>query len=125
MLGAALLVTVGRARAAGGEAAAFGSALDASWIRLVAVTRCIQCRARPGSARHQRGRLSGRGGHLVGAWIWLAQYPACADADTGFHWGERAAARYFFRYVLPKTGPQLDLLAALDRTTVDLDSSIL
>ena len=35
--------------------------------------------------------------------------------------GQAAAARYFFRYELPRTGPQLDLLASLDRTTVDTD----
>ncbi|MCW2780908.1 MAG: aidB1, partial [Marmoricola sp.] len=36
-----------------------------------------------------------------------------------FYDGKRAAAAYFFRYELPKTGPQLDLLASLDRTTLD------
>lgn len=36
------------------------------------------------------------------------------------HEGKRAAARYFLRHELPKVGPQLDLLAALDRTTLDV-----
>nr|WP_232303607.1 acyl-CoA dehydrogenase C-terminal domain-containing protein [Pseudofrankia sp. DC12] len=31
------------------------------------------------------------------------------------------AARYFYRYELPRTAPQLDLLASLDRTTLDTD----
>ncbi|MCA1712066.1 MAG: acyl-CoA dehydrogenase [Actinobacteria bacterium] len=58
-------------------------------------------------------------GHVVLAWIWLEQLLA-ADRDGNFYAGKRAAARYFFRYELPKTGPQLDLLASLDRTTLDM-----
>jgi hypothetical protein len=60
-------------------------------------------------------------GHAVIAWIWLEQYLACGDRDEPFHRGKRQAARYFFRRELPRTGPQLDLLAALDRTTVEMD----
>ena len=44
-----------------------------------------------------------------------------ATATTPFHDGKRQAARYFFRFELPKTGPQLDLLARLDRTTYETD----
>ena len=40
-----------------------------------------------------------------------------AIAKTPFHEGKRQAARYFFRFELPQTGPQLDLLARLDPTT--------
>ncbi len=42
-------------------------------------------------------------------------------ADDDFCSGKRQAARYFFRYELPRTGPQLDLLERIDRTTVDTD----
>jgi hypothetical protein len=38
----------------------------------------------------------------------------------GFYDGKRAAARYFFRYELPRTGPQFALLESLDRTTLDM-----
>jgi hypothetical protein len=31
--------------------------------------------------------------------------------------------RYFFRYELPKTAPQLDLLASLDHTTLAIRDS--
>ena len=44
---------------------------------------------------------------------------AAGDAAGDFYDGKRAAARYFQRYELPRTGPQLDLLASLDRTTLD------
>ena len=58
-------------------------------------------------------------GHVVVAWIWLEQLLATADNDGSFYDGKRAAAQYFYRYELPKVGPQFDLLASLDRTTVD------
>lgn len=31
--------------------------------------------------------------------------------------------RYFFRYELPRTGPQLDLLGSLDTTTQDMQDA--
>jgi hypothetical protein len=43
----------------------------------------------------------------------IAAHGYCGD----FYDGKRQAARYFFRYELPKTAPQLGLLASLDRTT--------
>ena len=46
---------------------------------------------------------------------------AVAAYDDALALGKRQAARYFYRYELPRTGPQLDLLARLDRTTLDLD----
>ena len=44
-----------------------------------------------------------------------------ATGEGDFYDGKRAAAAYFIAYELPKTGPQLDLLDALDRTTLELD----
>lgn len=61
-------------------------------------------------------------GHIVIAWIWLEQLLALGDKTGAFYDGKRAAADYFYRYELPKTGPQLDLLASLDRTAVDVQS---
>ena len=58
-------------------------------------------------------------GHTVIAWMWLEQLLAVGDQQGDFYDGKRAAAAYFFRYELPRTGPQLDLLATLDRTTLD------
>ena len=37
-----------------------------------------------------------------------------------FYHGKRQAVRYFFRYELPKTTPQLDLLESVDRTTLEM-----
>jgi butyryl-CoA dehydrogenase len=37
-----------------------------------------------------------------------------------FYEGKLAACRYFYRYELPKVGPQLRLLGQLDDTTLRL-----
>ena len=62
-------------------------------------------------------------GHIVVAWIWLQQVVACNGRSGDFYDGKRFAARYFFRSELPKTGPALDLLAAMDRTTLEMRDS--
>jgi alkylation response protein AidB-like acyl-CoA dehydrogenase len=62
-------------------------------------------------------------GHVVVAWMWLEQVIAASDHQGDFYDGKRAAAQYFFTYELPKVGPQFDLLASLDRTTVDAQAS--
>ncbi|MBC8091242.1 MAG: acyl-CoA dehydrogenase [Pseudonocardia sp.] len=59
-------------------------------------------------------------GHVVLAWIWLEQLVAAGDRDDDFYAGKRAAAAYFFRHELPRTGPQFALLESLDRTTLDV-----
>ncbi len=62
-------------------------------------------------------------GHVVVAWMWLEQLIAASDHQGDFYDGKRAAAQYFYTYELPKVGPQFDLLASLDRTTVDAQPS--
>ncbi len=54
------------------------------------------------------------------AWAWLEQALAAEGRTGDFYDGKRAAARFFFAHELPRTGPQLDLLASLDRTTLDV-----
>jgi len=62
-------------------------------------------------------------GHVVVAWMWLEQLIAASDHEGDFYDGKRAAAQYFYAYELPKVGPQFDLLASLDRTTVEAQAS--
>ena len=59
-------------------------------------------------------------GHTVIAWMWLEQLLAAEGKDGDFYEGKRRAAAYFFAWELPKTGPMLDLVASLDRTTLDM-----
>jgi hypothetical protein len=61
-------------------------------------------------------------GHTVVAWLWLEQLLAAEGGEGDFYDGKRAAAAYFYRWELPRTGPQLDLLDSLDRTTLDARS---
>jgi len=62
-------------------------------------------------------------GHVVLAWIWLEQLLAIESGEGAFYEGKRQAARYFFRWELPKTGPQFALLRSLDTTTRDTDEA--
>ena len=50
----------------------------------------------------------------------LGQIIATADSQGSLYDGKRVAVQYFYRYEMPKTGPQLDLLDRLDRTTLDI-----
>jgi butyryl-CoA dehydrogenase len=46
-----------------------------------------------------------------------------AGGDDDFYRGKLAACRYFFAYEVPKVGPMLDLLAALDTTTLTMQDA--
>ena len=59
-------------------------------------------------------------GHIVITWIWLEQAIACEGKNGDFYDGKRSATRYFFHWELPKVDAQLDLLASLDHTTLDM-----
>jgi alkylation response protein AidB-like acyl-CoA dehydrogenase len=66
-------------------------------------------------------------GHVVIAWIWLRQavmaQRALASApggETDFYQGKLQACRYFFRYELPKTAAQHELLRGLDPTCLEM-----
>jgi alkylation response protein AidB-like acyl-CoA dehydrogenase len=119
-LGEALGTTVAAAVALGGETAELAGALAASWERLVEVTAGMFAAGDVDAALANSVVYLEAFGHIVVAWMWLEQLLACADRDGEFYHGKRQAARYFFRYELPKTAPQLDLLASLDRTTMDM-----
>jgi alkylation response protein AidB-like acyl-CoA dehydrogenase len=75
-------------------------------------------------------------GHIVMAWIWLEQAllaqqkldAICADTatdaqDAGFYRGKLQACRYFFHWEFPKVQQQLDLLASIDTTTLDMQDA--
>ena len=59
-------------------------------------------------------------GHMAMAWIWLEQALAAHGHDGAFYDGKRQACRYFFTWELPTIYPKLDVLRALDRTTLDM-----
>ncbi|WP_200216168.1 acyl-CoA dehydrogenase [Micromonospora coerulea] len=132
--GLALLVetigaTVSRAWKAEGEAAELAARLGAAVDRIGVVTRRLWARGDAEVALANASVYLEAVGHVVIAWMWLEQLLAVEAAgapdgpDVDFLAGKRQAARYFFRYELPRTGPQFDLLESLDRTTLDTRES--
>ena len=119
-LTAVIAATVAEARAAGGEASDMAAALDGAWQRLVSVTGAMFAAGDIDAAMANSAVYLEAFGHIVIAWIWLEQVLAAEGRTGEFYDGKRQAARYFFRYELPRTGPQLDLLESLDRTTLEM-----
>jgi alkylation response protein AidB-like acyl-CoA dehydrogenase len=119
-LGRAVTATVEQAAAAGGEAAELAALLRSSWQRVVEVTAAMYAVDDAQATLANSAIYLEAFGHVVMAWIWLEQF-VVADGQSGdFYDGKRQAARYFFRYELPRTAPQLDLLEQLDRTTLEM-----
>jgi butyryl-CoA dehydrogenase len=112
--------TVSSATACGGELADIATQLDSSWQRLVDVTASIFASSDVEAALANSAVYLEAFGHIVIAWAWLEQLVAANGREGDFYEGKRQAARYFYRYELPKTAPQLDLLHSLDRTTLEM-----
>lgn len=108
---------------AGAAQADYASALRTAIDRLVAITAQLWSTGDPELALANSTVYLEAAGHVVIAWIWLEQLIAVGDETGDFYDGKRAAAQYFYRFELPKTGTQFDLLAQLDRTTLDADPS--
>ncbi len=104
----------------GGELSEAATQLDTVIQRLVAVTAGMFAAGDIDAALANSAIYLEAFGHVVIAWIWLEQLLAAEGRIGDFFDGKRQAARYFFRYELPKTGPQLDLLESLDRTTLQM-----
>ena len=119
-LGTAVAETIAAADAAGGEPAELAAQLDSTWQRLVGVTTGMFGSGDVEAALANSAIYLEAFGHIVVAWMWLEQLLAANGRTGDFYYGKRQAARYFFRYELPKTAPQLDLLASLDRTTLGM-----
>jgi alkylation response protein AidB-like acyl-CoA dehydrogenase len=98
-----------------------GTQLEQALDRLVEVTALLQTDPDAEERLANASVYLEAAGHIVVAWLWLDQAVATGDRTDDLARGKRAAAQYFFRFELPKVGPQLDLLAALDRTTLDTD----
>jgi alkylation response protein AidB-like acyl-CoA dehydrogenase len=119
-LGTAVAETIAAANAAGGQPAELGAQLDSTWQRLVGVTTAMFGSGDLEAALANSVVYLEAFGHIVVAWMWLEQVLAATGQTGDFYDGKRQAARYFFRYELPKTAPQLDLLESLDRTTLEM-----
>ncbi len=123
LLLATITATVERAAAAGGEEALLGAQLAAAGRRVADTTAKLWSTGDPETALANSSVYLEAVGHVVVAWIWLEQVLATGSQVGDFYDGKRQAARYFFRFELPRTGPQFDLLESLDRTTVEMADS--
>jgi alkylation response protein AidB-like acyl-CoA dehydrogenase len=124
---AALIDAVGscvaEAIALGSESAELARRLDAGWQRLAAVTSSMFSSGDIETAMANSVAYMEATGHLVIAWMWLEQWCAAHGQTGDLYDGKRQAARYFFRYELPRAQPQLDLLESMDRTTIEMRDS--
>jgi alkylation response protein AidB-like acyl-CoA dehydrogenase len=101
----------------------YADQLDATVTRIVEVTQILWGTGDPALALANASVYLEAVGHTVIAWMWLEQLLAAEGKAGDFYDGKRAAAEYFFTWELPKTGPQLDLLASLNRTTLDMQDA--
>jgi butyryl-CoA dehydrogenase len=124
-LGDAMDDTIGRAQKVGGDAADYARQLSVALGRIAATTVALWTPGDPELALANATIYLEAVGHVVVAWIWLEQLLAVGDRTGDFYDGKRAAAKYFFRYELPTTAAQFDLLESLDRTTLDLNPAVL
>jgi butyryl-CoA dehydrogenase len=117
LLGATISATT--ARAAGTEWGDFAADLDAALARLGSVTAALWGAGDLEVTLANSHVYLEAAGHLVVAWLWLEQALATGTADTDFHQGKRQAARFFWRWELPRVHHRFDLLESLDRTVLD------
>ncbi|WP_455280768.1 acyl-CoA dehydrogenase [Cupriavidus necator] len=132
LLGGRVQDTIQRALAADdAELAQQARALGAATKRLAEVTQTLWSAGDPNVTLANASIYLEAFGHVVVAWIWLEQAlvahaglaRASGKEDEDFYRGKLAAAAYFFRWELPRIGPQLDLLETLDRTTLDMQDA--
>lgn len=102
---------------------AYASQLAARMKRLAQVTRELWAADDPQVTLANASVYLEAFGHIAIAWIWLEQSLVADGHDGDFYEGKRSAARYFFHWELPKVDAQLELLASLDRTTLDMQDA--
>ena len=105
----------------------FGMSLLAVFERLLQVTETLHRTGDVSKTLANASTYLEAFGHVVMAWIWLEQALAAAhhytDADANFYHGKWQACQFFFRWELPKVSVMIDLLQALDTTTLDMQDA--
>jgi butyryl-CoA dehydrogenase len=96
----------------------YAASLERAVARVVETTRVLHGSGVPERTLANATVYLEAFGHVVLAWMWLEQALAAQGKAGDFYDGKRQACRYFFHWELPRTGPQFDLLANLDDTTL-------
>jgi alkylation response protein AidB-like acyl-CoA dehydrogenase len=131
-VGDELAKTVAKARADGvpAELLPYADALEHAWQQVGKVTAALYASGDMNKTLANASVYLEAVGHTVLAWIWLEQallaarqIGVAAEADQDFYRGKLQACRYFFKWELPKVQPQLDLLASIDTTTLDMQDA--
>ncbi len=115
-LGAEIAQTIATASAIDGLDWLAGQ-LAMAWARIDAVAQGLTALSDPVRALDNASVFLSAFGHVVVAWLWLDQAAAIhgrSDIECAFREGKLRACRYFIEIELPKTGPQLDLVAGLN-----------
>ena len=118
--------TCDRAAEAGRSAAEMAALLRPRVTRLIEVTTALAevGATDPEAFLADATEYLEAAGHVVIAWIWVEQVLALGartgDEGDAFAAGKLRAAEYFLRRELPIVDAKFDLLAAGDRTTVDM-----
>jgi butyryl-CoA dehydrogenase len=111
----------------GKELLAHADALEQAWQALEQTTQKLYAVGDMNKTLANASTYLEACGHIVVAWIWLQQALLAAasmqQGDADFYHGKLQACRYFFRWELPKIGPQLELLASIDTTTLDMQDA--
>jgi alkylation response protein AidB-like acyl-CoA dehydrogenase len=127
-----LAATIAKARAAGlpVELHANAKLLEAVWARVGSVTSTLYGAGDMNKTLANASLYLEAVGHTVIAWMWLEQALVAAQRlgtaegdDANFYRGKLQACRYFFNWELPKVQQQLDLLASIDTTTLDMQDT--
>jgi alkylation response protein AidB-like acyl-CoA dehydrogenase len=123
-------IAAARAESVPAELQPYANALEYTWQRIAHVTAALYASGDMNKTLANASVYLEAVGHAVVAWIWLEQallaarqIGAAPESDQDFYRGKLQACRYFFNWELPKVGPQLDLLASIDTTTLDMQDA--
>jgi alkylation response protein AidB-like acyl-CoA dehydrogenase len=115
------------------ELRGFAEDLAGAVDRMMETTRNLLCTAAKGEGELALANASvylEMAGHMVVAWIWLrqalvavARLPGAQGPERDFYQGKLAACAYFFRWELPRTRHQNELLNNLDRTCYEMQDA--
>jgi butyryl-CoA dehydrogenase len=98
----------------------FAESLEQALRQVADATRQAWGTGRPGEALANAVPYLQAFGHTVLAWIWLDVALKSLGAEAGLaDQGRLLAARYFFRYELPKIGAWLKVVESRDMTCAD------
>ena len=131
-IGAEVDALIGRVRASDVSVDLHQSAdlLEEEWERIFKVTRTLYAAGDLNKTLANASLYLEAVGHAVVAWMWLEiglvasiRLPSATGDDANFYRGKLQACRYFFHWELPKVQQQLELLASIDTTTLDMQDA--